>query len=85
MLFNSFMFLFLLFCQQYPQIHATDADIGLNAVLSYTLTGSNTSLFVMDAHTGELRVTQSLELDRELVGVVILEVRNIFERKILMY
>ncbi|KAJ3610698.1 hypothetical protein NHX12_022790 [Muraenolepis orangiensis] len=44
---------------------AEDKDIGPNAVVKYHLLGARPGLFIVDVHTGVLRVRQGAQLDRE--------------------
>jgi hypothetical protein len=46
------------------QVEATDADLGTNAEVSYSITAGNSDdLFEIDGGTGEIKVKQSLDLE----------------------
>ena len=45
------------------QVHATDADFGLNAELAYRIAQGAYDDFAIDAKTGEVRLTRRLNYD----------------------
>lgn len=47
------------------QVTATDADLGSNVVITYSITGGNSkSYFVIDPQTGEINTTTSLDFEK---------------------
>ena len=59
------------------KVTASDADLGLNAELQYTIvTGDDDSYFYMDVHTGVLSVGRRLDYERTTSYVLNVQVRD---------
>ena len=61
---------------QMPQVLATDRDVGLNAAVTYSQTGTGSSLFHIDPTAGTVTVSERGGglLDRETKHTYVLEV-----------
>ena len=57
---------------------ATDEDLGINSKLRYSiLTGNSKSYFTVDANTGQLSTTQSLDYETDQIFTLLVQVYDL--------
>ena len=71
----------ILHLYQYPGVHASDADTGINGEVVYSLIGAYANWFDLDPIWGLLEVSEdgAVALDREMMSSVELQVRLMTE------
>lgn len=59
------------------KVSATDGDLGDFGKIKYSFKGDHINDFVIDEHSGEIKVANSAALDREKISEILLKVEAI--------